>query len=55
VRYTARGQLKTSNEVITVTELDGIVQAITTAGRAVLDVVFDCGSASGAVIPDERP
>lgn len=53
VRYTARGQLKASTDVITITELDQTVDAVTKAGRAVLDIVFDCGGMPGAVIPEE--
>jgi hypothetical protein len=54
VQYTARGQLKASTDAISVEELDDIVLAIWRGGRAVLDVVFDCGGVAGAVIPDEK-
>jgi len=54
LRYTARGQLKASADFISEGEFDEIVLAITNAGRAVLDVVFDCGGMAGAVVPDEK-
>jgi hypothetical protein len=52
-RATARGRLKASVDPITLGMLDSIVNDIGSAGRAVLDVIFDTGKCSGAVITDD--
>jgi hypothetical protein len=53
IRMTARGQLRSSNDAVSIAELDETLSTIINAGRAVADIVFDTGGLPGAVLPDE--
>jgi hypothetical protein len=53
IRMTALGQLRSSNDTVPIPEPYETLNAITNAGRAVADIVFDAGTLPGAVLPDE--
>lgn len=54
IRMTARGKLQASNEAVSIKELDETLRAISNAGRAVADVIFDAAELPGAVLPEEK-